>query len=114
MSQTRKTFFARTVTIPAATATLLSTLLAAEGWAETDSHEGLQVIFTPTTENLYIGDDEDVRDAAGVGTYQGYPLGIGSSSNLAQYFFAGGVIDPNETWLYSTGSQSLGVMFKGI
>lgn len=115
MSQhTPKLFFARTITIPAVTATLLSTLLAAAGWVETDSHEGVQCIFSPVTETLYIGDDENVRDAAGVGTYQGFPLAAGDASNLAQYYFAGGVIDPNATWVYSVGSQPVGMMFKGI
>ena len=114
MSQTRKTFFSRVVTIPALTATLLNTLMATAGWAETDSHEGVQVILSPLTETLYMGDNENVRDAAGVGTYKGYPLAAGDSANLAQYFFAGGVVDPNETWLYSTGSQEIAVIVKGI
>lgn len=114
MTQTRKTFFSRTVTIPAATATLLNTLMTSAGWAETDSHEGGQCIIQPAASIMYVGDDENVRDAAGVGTYQGFPLDVGSSENLAEYRDKGALVDPNETWLYSALSQSVGIMFKGL
>jgi len=114
MSQTRKTFFSRVVSITGGAAVLLNTLMAAAGWAETDSHEGTQCILSPQDETLYVGDNEDVRDAAGVGVYQGMPIPSGDSVNLAQYYTAGGIVDPNETWLYSAGTQDIGIIFKGL
>lgn len=114
MSQIRRVFFSRTVTMPAATAVLLSTLMTAAGWAETDSHEGVQGILAPQDEALYIGDDEDVRDAAGVGTYQGVTIGAGDSANLANYRNSAGLVDPNTIWLYSAGAGDVGVIFNGL
>jgi hypothetical protein len=110
MSQTRKTFFSRTVSITGATAVLLSTLMEANGWAKTDSHEGEECKLQPLSATLYIGDDENVRDAAGVGTYRGFPVASGVIFPLSD--FKAGLIDPNQTWLYST-AQDIGVIFQG-
>ena len=113
MSQTRKTFFAATVDPAAATAILLNTLMAANGWAETDSHEGVQCMVKPSAETVYLGYDENVRDAAGVGVYQGFPLEVGETVNIAEYF-AGGLVDPNNIWFYTAAGEVFGVIFKGL
>lgn len=112
MSQTRKTFFSRVVSVTGGAAVLLRTLLTVAGWAETDSSEGSQCILQPQTETLYVGDDANVRDAAGVGVYQGFPLLALDTENIAQYKFLGGLVDPDETWVYSAGTQNIAIAFK--
>lgn len=108
---TPKNFFSRSVAIPAATATLLRTLLTAAGWVETDSSIGGQCMIKPLTSTVYIGDDENVRDTAGVGTYAGFPLDVGDVINLANY--TGLPLDPNEAWVYNAAGDSVGLIIKG-
>lgn len=110
MSQTRKTFFSRSVAHPGGAAVLLNTLMTAAGWAETDSHEGRQCILQPGSATLYIGDDENVRDAAGVGVYKGFPIASGVPLNLA---VEGALVDPNTVWLYCA-AQDVAVIFQGL
>lgn len=113
MADTPRHWFAASVSIPATTAVLLNTLMEAAGWREIDSHEGVQCIVKPSSETVYFGHNEDVRDAAGVDTYKGFPLDSGETVNLADYF-AGGPVDPNEVWFYVTGGSDAGIIFKGI
>ena len=111
MSQaTPKNFFSRVVAIPAASATSLNTLLVAAGWVETDSRIGGQCMVKPITTTVYVGDDENVRDAAGLGVYQGFPLDVGDIANLAGY--TGLLVDPNETWVYNAAGDSIGLMLE--
>lgn len=113
MSQsTPKNFFSRVVAIPAGAATLLSTLIASAGWTETDSQIGGQCIIKPITTTVYIGDNENVRDAAGVGVYQGFPLDAGDSANLAGY--TGLLVDPHETWVYNAAGDGIALMLELI
>jgi hypothetical protein len=110
MANTHQNFFLASGNDSAATPTLL-----ARSWlrpdVETDSHEGTQCIITPATATAHTV-TRKMGGAAG-SNYQGYPLKLGQV-NLAQYYFAGGIIDPSSTWLYSTGSQSVAIIFKGI
>jgi hypothetical protein len=92
---------------------LLNTLMTAAGWTETDSHEGSQCILQPAASTLYIGDDENVRDAAGVGVYKGFPVASGVSVNLAEYRTVGALVDPNATWIYCA-AQDIAVIFQGL
>lgn len=113
MSQhTPKNFFSRVVAIPAGVATLLSTLIAAAGWVETDSQIGGQCMIKPITTTVYVGDDENVRDAAGVGVYMGFPLDVGDIANLAGY--TGVLVDPSETWVYNAAGDGIGLILELI
>lgn len=109
MSQTRKNFFSRTVSLTGGAAVTLASVMLANGWISTDSFEGGQVFLKPASATLYIGDDEDVRDAAGVGVYQGYPVGSGVAQELSH----AQLTDPNEIYLYSVGTQNVAVIFHG-
>lgn len=112
MSQhTPKNFFSRVVTIPAGVATLVATLMTAAGWVEMDSQVGGQCMIKPITSTVYLGDDENVRDAAGGSNYQGFPLDPGDVVNLAGY--TGLLIDPNETWVYNAAGDGIGIIFEG-
>jgi len=114
MTQTRKDFFARTVAHAGGVAVTLASLMLANGWSVTDSWDGSLGILKPASATLYLGDDENVRDAAGVGVYQGYPVSSGVALDLSQFRNEAGLIDPNEIYLYSAGAQSIGVIFHGM
>jgi len=113
MSQTYKTHFSRTVAMAGSAAVALATLMLANGWAETDSFLGEQLILGPASD-VYLGDDENVRDAAGVGTYQGQLIAGGESINLAAYRDEGSLVDPWTIWLYSAGGQNVAINYTGI
>jgi hypothetical protein len=111
MTQTRKNFFARTVSLTGGAAVTLASLMLANGWSSTDSWEGTQAVLRPASATLYIGDDEDVRDAAGVGVYQGYSVASGVAQELSQMRDGAGLIDPNKIYVYSVGTQNIAILF---
>jgi hypothetical protein len=110
MTMTRKTLFARTVSLTGGAAVTLASVMLANGWTSTDSWEGTQGFIKPATATLYIGDDENVRNAAGVGVYQGYPVASGVAQELSQFRDGAGLIDPNKIYLYSVGTQDIAVL----
>jgi len=80
-----------------------------------DSFNGSQLFFIPATENLYVGDDQYVRDAAAVGPprlYKGVTVGMGESYNVVQP--GHGIIDPDSVWVYSAGTQDVAITFVGF
>lgn len=111
MTMTRKTFFARTVSLTGGAAVSLASVMLANGWSSTDSWEGTQGFLKPASAILYIGDDENVRDAAAAPLYQGYPVASGVAQELSQFRDGAGLIDPNKIYLYSVGTQNLSILF---
>lgn len=121
MTISRKTFAAN-VTLPANEATSLYTLMrdSALHWGfETtaltqpsmDSITGERAQITPAA-NVYIGSDANVRNTAGVGTYQGALAASGEPFTL-QDFARYGIVDPNQVFLYSQPGTTLDLVFQG-
>lgn len=108
MAQTRKTFYSRTVSLTGGAAVSLASLMNANGFAELDNPCGYLVVLKPASATLYIGDDANVRDAAGVGVYQGYPVGSGVEREIYDES-----VDPNKIFLYSVGTQNVAIIFNG-
>lgn len=121
MTISRKVFSAN-VTLPAATATSLNTLMKNSllhwGYEDTtltqpsmDSILGSEAGIVPTAD-VYIGIDSNVRNTAGGGgTYQGVLAAAGENYSL-QDFGPRGMIDPNQIWLYSVGGTTVDVTFQ--
>ena len=108
MSQTRKNFYARTVSLTGGAAVSLASLMNANGFAELDNPCGYLIVLKPASATLYLGDDASVRDAAGVGVYQGYPLASGVERDIYDES-----VDPNKVFLYSVGTQNIAIIFNG-
>lgn len=108
MAQTRKTFYARTVSLAGGAAVSLASLMNANGFAELDNPCGYLVVLKPASATLYIGDDANVRDASGVGVYQGYPVASGVERDIYDES-----VDPNKIFLYSVGTQNVAIIFNG-
>lgn len=124
---TRK-LFSESVTIGAATATSLAALMRTAGWGflsdannaigtqgSLDSFMANQCLITPATAILYVGHDAFVRNAAAAGPprlYAGYPIAIAATLNLTQN--TNGIVDAEVVYLYSVGSQQVGIVFYGI
>jgi len=85
--------------------------MLANGYTSTDGFEGCLLTLKPATATLYIGDDENVRDASGVGVYQGYPVGSGV---VQEIFNEGGIVDPNAIYLYSVGTQNIAILLHAM
>src|ERR1700704_296333 len=93
---TKENFFSRTVSHPGGAVTLAA-LMRIGGWGfvrdslgavatqkSADSFTGDNVQFIPTTD-MYVGDDEFVRDAAGAGVYKGVLAAGATPFNVTDY-----------------------------
>lgn len=108
MAQTRKTFYARTVSLTGGAAVSLASVMNANGFAQLDNPCGYLIVLKPASATLYIGDDENVRDATAGDNYQGYPVASGVEREIYDES-----VDPNKVFLYSVGTQNLSIMFNG-
>ena len=108
MTQSRKRFYSRTVSLTGGAAVTLASVMLANGWTSTDEFDGAQLTIKPASATLYIGDDANVRDASGVGVYQGFPV---ASGVVQEVFNEGSSIDPNAIYLYSVGTQNIAILF---
>lgn len=120
MTTSRKIFNA-TVALPADSATSLATLMrnsslhwGLEGDLTTlsmDSILGSEVGLTPEATS-YIGSDSNVRGGAlGGSTYKGVTVLAGQNYSLSDMGF-GGLIDPNQIWLYNQSGTNVSVVFQ--
>ena len=120
MTLSRKVFSAN-VTLPAATATSLYTLMKNSalhwGYEDTtltqpslDSILGSEMGIVPSAD-VYVGADANVRNTAGVGTYQGVRAASGANYSL-QDFGPVGMIDPNQIYLYNVAGCTIDLTFQ--
>lgn len=119
MATSRKIFNA-TVALPADTATSLATLMrnSALHWGleddlitpSMDSILGTEATLAPEA-TIYVGSDANVRATAGVGTYKGVPVANTGTYSLSDMGF-GGLIDPNQIWLYNASGTNVAVVFQ--
>lgn len=122
MSKLCRNFFSATVTLPAATATSLETLMRDSilhwGWqdssqdeASMDSFYGSEGSFVPDAA-VYVGSDQNVRNANADPLYQGTLVAANANYSLQDPGMRG-FIDPATIWLYSAAGANLGVTFQG-
>lgn len=125
---TARKFFSETISVTGAAAISLADLLKAAGWGfepgadnaigttpSMDSFSAVQCFVVPQGETLYVGHDQYVRDAAGVGpprVYQGVPAPSGETYNVLQP--ERGVIDAHAIWFYSANTQDVSLVFVGF
>ena len=120
MSLSRKIFNAN-VTLPPGVATSLADLMKTSllhwGYETTalttpslDSIIGSECGIVPAA-TINIGSDSNVRDANADPLYKGITVPANQNYSL-QDFGYGGLIDPNQIWLYRTAGTTVDVVFQ--
>lgn len=124
---TKKNLFSRVVSHPGGAVTLAA-LMRLGGWGlvpdangqpttqkSADSFTGDGGSVIPETATLYFGDDEFVRDAAGVGppiVYKGVPAVATQPFSLTDY--CRGVVAADDLYVYSIAPQNVEIVFQSI
>lgn len=124
---TKKNLFSRVVAHPGGVVTLAA-LLRLGGWGfvpdangqptaqkSADSFTGDGGTVIPETATAYFGDDEFVRNAAGVGppiVYKGVPAIAGQPFSLTD--FCRGIVPSDDLFIYSVGAQNVEIVFQSI
>lgn len=118
--------FSRTVSITGGTAVSLASLMRgassvvgtpawgtnADGSISMDSFEGNAGTVTPETETVWFGFDAQVADTDTASSYTGVPASANTIFSLAT--FCRGIVDAENVWLYSNGTQDLQIVFEGF
>jgi len=118
--------FSRTVSLTGGTAISLANLMrsapAVTGtpqWGENtdgsismDSFSANAASVMPETETIWFGFDAQVANADTASTYTGVPASANTPFNLA--VFCRGIVDADNIWMYSSGTQSLQIVFEGF
>lgn len=124
---TKKNFFSRTVAHPGGVVTLAA-LMRLGGWGlvpdtngqptsqkSADSFTGDGGTLIPETASMWVGDDEFVRDASGVGppiVYAGVPAAALQPFSLTDYYR--GVVAADDIYVYSVAGQNVEIIFQSI
>ena len=127
MTTSRK-LFSENVTIPAATATSMATIMETAGWGfefnpttnaisavrSMDSWEGNGGSILPAGD-VYVGHDEFVANAAAAGPPRLYK-GALAAANVKFGFddFCRGIVDPTRIWFFSAGGTTADLVFDGF
>ncbi len=120
MSVARTTFI-ETVSLPAAAATSVATLMRSsiQSWGleadgitpSLDSFDGDELSVTPQAP-VYIGNSANVRDVNATPLYQGILIAA-AATFLLQDFAKGAIVDPTQVYLYSQSGCNVALMFHG-
>lgn len=120
MSKLCRTFFSATVTLPAATATSVATLMRnsilhwgenGDGSPSMDSFMGSELGLVPSG-TIYVGSDANVRNADADPLYKGAEVAAAENYSLQDSGMRG-IIDPETIWLYSVGGANIELTFQG-
>lgn len=120
MSKLCRTFFSATVTLPAATASNVATLMRNsllhwgendDGTPSMDSFMGSELGLVPSG-TTYVGSDANVRNADADPLYKGVELAANENHSLQDPGMRG-IIDPETIWLYSVAGASIELTFQG-
>lgn len=118
--------FSRTVSITGGAAVSLATLMRnapavtgtpawgtnTDGSISMDSFEGNACDVTPLSSIVYWGYDARVSDTDGAATYKGVAAAANTPFDLAAW--CRGIVDAENVFVYSAGSQSMAVVFSGF
>ncbi len=122
MGQSSRKFFCQNVTLAAATATSMKSLMIANGWGyqhdlttnaidtttlSLDSFQANGASILPAGD-VYVGHDEFVAAAAAVGPPRLYKGALAvATEKFGMEAFCRGIIDPAEIWFFSTGGTTM-------
>lgn len=113
----KRNFFSETVEHPGGAVTLAA-LMRLGGWGlnpdgskSADSFTGDNAQFIPTTD-MYVGWDENVRDAAADPLYAGILASGATPFNVTAW--CRGVVATDDIWIYSAAAQAVQIVFQSL
>jgi len=77
-----------------------------------DTFEANACDITPLGSIVYFGYDAQVADADTATTYTGVPAGANVPFDLAAW--CRGIVDAENIWIYSAGTQDIQIVFAGF
>ncbi len=84
----------------------------ADGSVSMDSFEANACDVTPLSSIVYWGYDARVSDTDGASSYKGVAAGANVPFDLAAW--CRGIVDAENVFVYSAGSQSMAIVFVGF